>query len=114
MVLCYNSSANIALLEDVKQIILAINYDSFFNNIKYIDLHLIIHMNLVLKTKMSIFVDKPILCKLYKQLQTKPQCHSTQAINCNAFIPDKRAYAKYLLFSDSYEEVFYQEPNDLS
>ena len=58
--------------------------------------------------------DKPIFCKLYKQLQTKPQCHSTQAINCDAFVPDKRAYANYLLFSDSYEEVFYKKPNDLS
>lgn len=51
--------------------------------------------------------DKPIFCKLYKQLQTTPQCHSTQAINCNAFVPDKRAYANYLFYSDSYEEVFY-------
>ena len=51
--------------------------------------------------------DKPIFCKLYKQLQTKPQCHSTQAINCNAFVPDKRAYANYLMYSDGYEEIIY-------
>ena len=57
--------------------------------------------------------DKPIFCKLYKKLQTKPQCHSTQAIDCSAFVPDKRAYGYYLSwgtwdsYSDSYEELFY-------
>ncbi|MBO7082475.1 MAG: hypothetical protein J6W30_01375 [Bacteroidales bacterium] len=51
--------------------------------------------------------DKPFFCKLYKKLQTKPQCNSTQAINCDAFVPDKKAYANYLLFSDSYEEITY-------
>ena len=55
--------------------------------------------------------DKPIFCKAYKKLQTTPQCHSTQAINCKAFVPDKRVYEDYLSFSDrypdSYEEIFY-------
>ena len=57
--------------------------------------------------------DKPIFCKLYNKLQTKPQCHSTQAIDCSAFVPDKRAYGYYLSwgtgdsYSDSYEEIFY-------
>lgn len=55
--------------------------------------------------------DKPIFCKLYKKLQTNPKCHSTKAIGCRAFIPDKRAYEKYLLpsgcKSDSYEEKIY-------
>ena len=57
--------------------------------------------------------DKPIFCKAYKKLQTNPQCYSTQAINCRAFVPDKRAYGYYLSwgtgdsYSDSYEEIFY-------
>ena len=57
--------------------------------------------------------DKPIFCKLYKKLQIKPQCHSTQAIDCSAFVPDKRVYGYYLSwgtgdsYSDSYEEIFY-------
>lgn len=55
--------------------------------------------------------DKPIFCKLYKKLQTKPQCHSTQAINCIAFAPDKKVYEHYLCYldwnSDSYEEIPY-------
>ena len=51
--------------------------------------------------------DKPIFCKLYKKLQTKPQCHSTQAIECSAFVPDKRAYANYLLYAGGYEEIVY-------
>lgn len=45
--------------------------------------------------------------KIYKKLQTKPQCNSTQAINCNAFVPGKKANADYLSFSDSYEEITY-------
>ena len=54
---------------------------------------------------------KPIFCKLYKKLQTNPLCHSTQAIACRAFVPDKIAYEYYLSFSDWnsdwYEEIIY-------
>ena len=54
---------------------------------------------------------EPIICKAYKKLQTKRLCYSTQAINCRAFVPDKRAYEKYLLTSecesDSYKEIIY-------
>lgn len=51
--------------------------------------------------------DMPIFCKIYKQLQTPPQCHSTRAINCKAFIPDKKAYEPYLSYFEHFEEVFY-------
>ena len=51
--------------------------------------------------------DKPIFCKLYKELQTKPRCYSTQAIDCRAFDPDKRAYECYLRYSDRYKEIPY-------
>ena len=51
--------------------------------------------------------DKPIFCKIYKQLQTQPRCHSTQAINCSAFIPDKRAYENYLRYPYKCEEIVY-------
>lgn len=52
-------------------------------------------------------VDKPIFCKMYKILQTKPQCHSTQAINCTAFNPSKGAYERYLFYSYKCEEIVY-------
>jgi hypothetical protein len=51
--------------------------------------------------------DKPIFCKMYKILQTKPQCHSTQAINCTAFDPSKAAYERYLFYSYRCEEIVY-------
>lgn len=54
---------------------------------------------------------KPIYCKLYRKLHTERLCHSTQAIDCSAFVPDIKAYGYYLWFSDcypdSYEEIFY-------
>ena len=63
------------------------------------------------ENRLSQEEDKPIFCKLYKKLQTKPQCHSTQAINCIAFVPDKKVYKYYLLKGtwnpDSYEEISY-------
>lgn len=52
-------------------------------------------------------VDKPIFCKMYKIIQTKPQCHSTQAINCTAFNPSKGAYERYLFYSYKCEEIVY-------
>ena len=51
--------------------------------------------------------DKPIFCKMYKILQIKPQCHSTQAINCTAFDPSKAAYERYLFYSYRCEEIVY-------
>ena len=59
------------------------------------------------ENRLTIVDDLPIFCKIYKQLQTNPRCHSTQATNCNAFIPDKKAYEPYLTFFDEFEEVFY-------
>ena len=54
---------------------------------------------------------KPIFCKLHNGLHTIPQCHSTRAINCIAFVPDKSAYGYYLQQSGrypyDYEEIFY-------
>ncbi len=59
------------------------------------------------ENRLTLDDDKPVFCKAYKQLQTNPRCHSTQAINCKAFSPDKKAYEYYLSYFDDYEVIFY-------